>query len=699
MKLQDLELSNFMSWEKVKISLSDQGLVLVKGENKDSLTANSNGSGKSSLLSDSWLWVLYGRSSRGVSGSNVVRHDTTEGCFGVLTLTDSSEDAYRITRFQDHPERKNSLILEWKINPKNVTIETGAFEEVEFCKWADISKPDKRETQKAIEDLIGFPMQVALNAIVLGQSSIAFASMTDSEKKITLEKILEFDKLTAASKKAREKVKELEIQLSGKEVLIESYNQQIESLRTKRVELVCKSSEWEEEQEVEKEKLKTRLMVVIRNLEQVENGRGIIQSDLDKLRESFKVAEEEYQVAYAEQLQADATLKAFTEATPNNEFVLDSELKQKEQEYEQCIQQTEMLIDAARKRKGEVEAEEITTTCPTCKQSLPADAVAIVEQKHEDQLKQANEALIQNLSYSFAERSKAKREIEVAKQKCKEYEEGKEKFQEDYSKLETVSDFAKKKVIEVTVKRDDFRINITKEQEKLGHNRNLLSDYKQEESSIKASLNAERENPYSAAIKQTTDTMEELEASSGLAHKEIGNIRNEFSLYDFWVRGFGKSGIQSYMLDSLIPQLNQNTAKYINVLFGGEVEVEFRTQRLLADGKTLKEDFHIAVENKYGSDVYSGNSAGEQERIDICVALGLQDLVASRRGGDFKFCILDEVAKHLDAEGVELYYELLQEVAKEKDSVFIITHSPYLEGMFDKVWAIEKEGKISRLVA
>ena len=53
MKFLEVEIHNFMSITEVKLKLSDRGLVLVQGVNNDADAFESNGSGKSTIFSES----------------------------------------------------------------------------------------------------------------------------------------------------------------------------------------------------------------------------------------------------------------------------------------------------------------------------------------------------------------------------------------------------------------------------------------------------------------------------------------------------------------------------------------------------------------------------------------------------------------------------------------------------------------------
>jgi len=52
MKILELYLHNFLAIGDARIPMDDQGTILITGVNKDDPSTESNGTGKSSLVSD-----------------------------------------------------------------------------------------------------------------------------------------------------------------------------------------------------------------------------------------------------------------------------------------------------------------------------------------------------------------------------------------------------------------------------------------------------------------------------------------------------------------------------------------------------------------------------------------------------------------------------------------------------------------------
>ena len=153
-----------MSYKNASLNLSDRGLVLVEGK-KGGVTTKSNGSGKTNLF-EAILWCLFGTLYTKKVLANEVVYNYKNDCEVGLEV-----DNWKVTRYRKHKKFKNEL-------------------------WLEIDGKDRRgkndeETQEKIEKLLGSTFTSFTNSVFLGQNVIkSFASATDTERKIILEKLL-----------------------------------------------------------------------------------------------------------------------------------------------------------------------------------------------------------------------------------------------------------------------------------------------------------------------------------------------------------------------------------------------------------------------------------------------------------------------------------------------------------------------------
>jgi DNA repair exonuclease SbcCD ATPase subunit len=102
MKLTSLEIDNFLSVKNARTELNDKGLVLIRGNNEDEDTFDSNGAGKSTTYSEAPTWCLFGETIRGHKGDKVCNRDVKNNTRVAVGLEDDNGDKYEIIRHRKH---------------------------------------------------------------------------------------------------------------------------------------------------------------------------------------------------------------------------------------------------------------------------------------------------------------------------------------------------------------------------------------------------------------------------------------------------------------------------------------------------------------------------------------------------------------------------------------------------------------------
>ena len=209
------------------------------------------------------------------------------------------------------------------------------------------------------------------------------------------------------------------------------------------------------------------------------------------------------------------------------------------------------------------------------------------------------------------------------------------------------------------------------------------------------------QNAYASLVKKASP-YETLRAAAARA-AEIARMavtRNNFHLTGFeerrnslsyWVTAFGTKGLRSLIIDNVLPLLNEKANEYATMLSDGTLDIEFRTQSTLKSGKVV-EKFEVAVTNTTGAEDYKGLSAGEKAKVDLCVGLALQHLVASRAAAPVNVAFFDEPFESLDDTALDRVVVLLTSKLKSAgQSIFVITHNENLKAYFPNVVTVSKD--------
>lgn len=199
-------------------------------------------------------------------------------------------------------------------------------------------------------------------------------------------------------------------------------------------------------------------------------------------------------------------------------------------------------------------------------------------------------------------------------------------------------------------------------------------------------------NPYAALAEKARSRRDRHEKDVEAVTEEIGVLEGKIRRAQFWVKAFGNAGLRSLLLDTSLPLLNDEAARVSRALTGGSIAIEFSATTEQKSGKVV-DRFEVRVDNKRGAADYAGNSSGERAKVDLCVGLALQRLVASRSSASFNVAVFDEVFDHLDSAAHEPVIEVLSEL--DKESVYVVSHDDDLKAWFPAALRVVKRGDAS----
>lgn len=160
-----LYIENFQSIGSATIDISKQGIVIVKGENTYESNANSNGSGKSSIF-ESIMWVLYGKTSNGIS--DVANRYANKGCYVKIEFTIDGVE-YTVIRSIKHKKYKTGVVI--------------------YKGDEDISGRNKSDTDKIIKnDVLQIEPDIFLTTVFMSQGySSRLSLLSPSARKERIE--------------------------------------------------------------------------------------------------------------------------------------------------------------------------------------------------------------------------------------------------------------------------------------------------------------------------------------------------------------------------------------------------------------------------------------------------------------------------------------------------------------------------------
>lgn len=628
-----VEIQNFLRFKTAVVQLKNQGLVLVNGVNHDSSAADSNGAGKSTIF-EAIVWCLWGKTVRGYSGDRVINNQVGKDCWVRLKIEHEGEE-YSIERYRKHSQYRNEL----------------HFMHYTEAGPADMTEGTPTMTQQLLTDWLGIDFDTYIRGPMVGQGNFKrFSQMTDAEQKSVLEIALQLSVLSEAHEVAKNKAKELQLEMSQAEFAYGSHKEQ----RTHLTNLLEHS---EDEYQAALRKYRANMRRVYSSVVAAVLKAEHAEDQLDELPE-------------LDLLEAESLLKrleGLQEHQQEIQYSAMQELQEKSREHHLELRSKQTILrghqDALEQFRSTIK---VGQRCPTCMQET-------TQEHHQACM----EELVGKISSAEAEVELAQLEHRKA---CQAVDALTEEHASQKVATAAILDKAQERVREAKIVHDrtEYWLRDIEEAER----------YRDEEVD-KFQWWKETALP--------TDQSDRIQAELDDIEKQIHqlgeqylSLKDQFDYLDFWTKGFGNSGLKSLILDSIVPFLNDRARLYARDLTDGEVKIEFSTKTKLKSGE-MREKFQVLTTNVNGAEDYDGSSGGERARIDLAINFALSDLMAARAKKAFPQRFFDEPFEGVDEAGLEAVMDLLSKMTQTCGTIFVVTHKPALASLFNKVITVHKK--------
>lgn len=182
------------------------------------------------------------------------------------------------------------------------------------------------------------------------------------------------------------------------------------------------------------------------------------------------------------------------------------------------------------------------------------------------------------------------------------------------------------------------------------------------------------------------------------ARTELAAARSKEQIYDDLAVAFGKRGVQALIIDSVLPEIEQEANRLLARMTNGRMSVALTTQRETKKGDTA-ETLEVTIADELGTRAYELFSGGEAFRINLALRIALSKLLAHRAGAQIPTLFVDEGFGTQDAAGRERLIEAMNAVSGDFECMIVVTHIDELKDQFEQQIRVEKtpEGSIARL--
>ncbi len=193
------------------------------------------------------------------------------------------------------------------------------------------------------------------------------------------------------------------------------------------------------------------------------------------------------------------------------------------------------------------------------------------------------------------------------------------------------------------------------------------------------------------AVKEKLDRLKSQETELKDRKKKLKKASTESSIYNELAQAFSKTGIQAMIIESAIPEIEEEANKLLSKMTDGCMEVKFLTQREKKTDGALQETLDIQIIDEQGNRDYEMFSGGEAFRINFAIRIALSKLLAKRSGAKLQLLVIDEGFGTQDSIGQEYIIDAINSIKDDFKKILIITHIQSLKDMFQSRIEVTKD--------
>lgn len=638
MKIGNVKIEGFMAIGSAVLGLADRGLVLIQGINKDDASAESNGSGKSTIP-DAISWCLYGVTARGESGDDIINNNRKTASV-VVDLIDDDECIYRVSRYRKDKKHKNHVILE-KRTPSGGTV-------------ISLTLSSDKETQVRIDQIVGCDVDVFNAAIYQGQEQIPdMPNMSDKQIKNLIEQAAGITVLEDCYKIAL-----FEKNQKGHDV--DRLNMErnaailvVEQAEADKVRIVIRMSEWDDEKKAKKATAEELERSAYKLKKASDEKLARAEEKVPKINANIA----KHKTVLEEKIGCDGVLLDLN-GVRNEQATIVRLAENRVEQGSEVVERSKSKVVSIGSRVG--------TSCGECGKEIKESDLKTIKNAAEMAVK----LMVKNLDKAVKNLATEQITLKACVAQSKKYEIEMPDYTETSERLNKCNlVLAKIETLRVECKGFESAWD------------NATSWTAEVDGSV---------NPHTA---HNTGMLEKLKLATedrDVLSEKFRKSEVTYKLAVATMEVYAPAGVRAHILDHVTPFLNSRTAHYLSALSDGNLSAEWSTVSFTKKGD-MREKFSIKVSNMTGGQKFGLLSGGEKRKVRLSCAMALQDVVSGRATKPIELFMADEIDDALDDAGLERLMGLLEEKARERGTVLVISHRS-LSDWIRQVAVVTKEG-------
>lgn len=668
----ELEITNFTSYKHEIIHFNEFGSpVIITGD---------NGNGKSSII-DMITTALYFRArctdSRGSGIDDLISKHEKE--MNIRFVFEMDNNTYTINRTK---KRDSTHTLSFGIN------------------GIDQSSSIK-ETQQKILDTIKIDYDTFLDTVCIAQgNSGSFMNKSPDERKEIFAQILNLNEYESLEKQAKELKKQANNQLDNLNLKMDEYTHILSFKDDYTDKLNTYKAEYNS---IDTSSLEQQLEAITKEKIQYESMKSKNQM-IKNQRMHLKASIEKYNLNIHNAMQKTASLKdSIIDTSESNKKLenMSNELdtiKKNINSLQVNIGEKKSIVSLINKELKEISnkikaiEEYNQATCEFCGNELTDEYkkqyIIELKQKGNDKFSQGKAAKKEYEEYSD--------KLSTLQMKEKELHKNITDIEHQLTNNQIVDNKLKALADTLESNREELETSKKLYDENMQMNIDDIEDKTFDDISIKhkiQELQSKREE-YASKIAILTDRLEKIhiaEIDSAALKDEIINAETLVDDYKSLSVAFGKSGIQSFIIENTLPAIEAEINELLETLTDGTINIQFIMQKQTKNKKSNIDTLDIIVNDSGISRKYETYSGGEKFRIDFACHVGLARFLTKRAEASIDMFILDENLGSQDDTAKTIFVKCINKLTKYFKQIIIITHIDDIKNAFDNRVIVTKD--------
>ncbi|MBI2862848.1 MAG: SMC family ATPase [Chloroflexi bacterium] len=183
-------------------------------------------------------------------------------------------------------------------------------------------------------------------------------------------------------------------------------------------------------------------------------------------------------------------------------------------------------------------------------------------------------------------------------------------------------------------------------------------------------------------VQQKLARCQQLEVERVEKQKQATEARLERGVYEELTVAFGRNGIQAMIIDSALPEIEEEANLLLGRLTDHRMRLALKTQRPARSGDRAIETLDIVIQDELGTRSYELYSGGEAFRVNFALRIALSRLLARRAGAQLQTLVIDEGFGTQDSHGIDRLVEAIMAVKDDFAKILVVTHIDELKDRF-----------------